>query len=361
MRDGKPREMGLGPYPEIGLADAREAALEARRVILAGGDPIEARKAARAATGRAFEAVTLEYIESHKAGWRNPKHAAQWQATMIAYAFPAIGAKPVAAVSTDDVLTILKPIWQVKPETASRVRGRIEAVLDFAKSRGWRSGENPAAWRGHLDNLLPARSKVAAVVHHAAVPWRDLAALFERIDVAGSTSSRCLLFAILTAARSGEVRGARWDEIDLAARTWTIPGSRMKAGKPHRVPVSDAAMAILRAMQPHQRGADGLVFPGGRTGQPMSDVALAKALAAASGDAFTVHGFRSTFRDWAAEATNTPREIAEAALAHVNRDRVEAAYLRGDHFERRRALMDAWAAFCSRGDGASVVLIRGQK
>ncbi len=357
MRAGKAREMSLGPYPEIGLAEARQAALEARRLILTGGDPIEARKASKGTDGRTFEATALEYIEAHRAGWRSAKHGAQWLATLAAYAFPIIGAKPVQAIATDDVLAILKPLWQAKPETASRLRGRIEAVLDYAKSRGWRAGENPAAWRGHLDNLLPARSKVAAVKHHAAVPGRDLPALYERIAAGGGISSRCLAFTVLTAARSSEARGARWSEIDLDARAWTIPGERMKAGKPHRVPLSDAAMAILHAMQPHQRGADGLIFPGSVIGKPMSDVALNKALAAADGDAFTVHGMRSTFRDWAAEATGTPREIAEAAIAHTNRDKVEAAYLRGDHFDRRRVLMDAWAAHCVRVPSANVLPI----
>jgi integrase len=204
---------------------------------------------------------------------------------------------------------------------------------------------------------LPARSKIAAVVHHAAVPWRELPALYERIATSSSISSQCLAFAILTASRSGEARGARWNEIDLAACVWAVPPVRMKAGRPHRVPLSDPAMAILRAMQPHQRAADSLVFPGGVVGKPLSDVALNKALAAAGGAAFTVHGLRSTFRDWAAEATGTPREVAEAALAHTNRDKVEAAYLRGDHFDRRRVLMAAWAAHCLREPGANVVLL----
>ncbi|HQT86612.1 MAG: integrase [Acidiphilium sp. 37-64-53] len=357
MREGKARECSLGAYPVVTLAEARTAALDARRLIAGGGDPIEARKASKATGGRTFESVALEYIEAHKAGWRNAKHGAQWLATLAAYAFPIIGAKPVQAVTTDDILAILKPLWQARPETATRLRGRVESVLDYAKSRGWRAGENPAAWRGHLDNLLPARSKVSAVVHHAAVAWRDLPGLYERIAAGGGISSRCLAFTILTAARSGEARGCRWDEIDLDARAWTIPGSRMKAGKPHRVPLSDAAVAILSAMQPLQRGADGLVFPGGVVGKPMSDVALNKALAAAGGEAVTVHGMRSTFRDWAAEATGTPREIAEAALAHTNRDKVEAAYLRGDHFDRRRVLMDAWAAHCERVPAANVVQI----
>ncbi len=359
MAAGKTHEMGLGTYPETTLAEARDAALAARRVVKSGGDPLADRKASKAVTGKTFESVSIEYIESHRAGWKNAKHAGQWMATLTAYAFPVIGAKPVQAIVTDDVLAILKTIWTAKPETATRLRGRIEAVLDYAKSRGWRSGENPAQWKGHLDNLLPARSKVAAVIHHAAVPWRELPAIFERIESNSAVSSQCLAFCILTASRSGEARGARWDEIDPESCTWTIAGARMKAAKPHRVPLSDAAMSVITAMKPLKNAPDGLVFPGGVVGKAMSDVALNKALATAGGDAFTVHGFRSTFRDWAAEATGSPREIAEAALAHTNKDKVEAAYLRSDHFDRRRDLMAAWANHCCR-QSANIVQLRPQ-
>ena len=352
MRGGKAREMSLGPYPEIGLADARQAALEARRLILAGGDPIEARKARKGADGRTFETVALEYIEAHRAGWRNEKHGAQWLATLAAYAFPAIGAKPAQAIGTDHVLAILKPLWTAKPETASRLRGRIEAVLDYAKSRGWRAGENPAAWRGHLDNLLPARAKVAAVAHHPAVPWREIGTVMARLAESKGTAARCLQFAVLTAARSGEARGARWAEIDLDGGLWVVPGERMKAGKDHRVPLSEPALAVLREMEPLKRARDGLVFPGGRPGSPLSDVALAKALRVAGGGDATVHGMRSAFRDWAAEATSFPREIAEAALAHSNRDKVERAYLRGDALDKRRLLMTQWAEHCTRSPDA---------
>lgn len=371
MTAGKPHEMALGTYPEVTLAEARDAALAARRVVKSGGNPLADRQAAKAVTGRTFEAVAAEYIESHRAGWKNAKHGAQWASTLETYAFPTIGQMPVQAIGTDDVLAILKTIWITKPETATRLRGRIESVLDYAKSRGWRTGENPAAWRGHLDNLLPARSKVAAVVHHAAVPWRELPALFDRIQTSSAISSQCLAFTILTAARSGEARGARWNEIgvvkitterggvatEVSINVWTIPASRMKAGREHRIPLSDAAMAVLEAMKPHKRADDSLVFPGGVIGKPMSDVALNKALAVAGGDA-TVHGFRSSFRDWAAEATGTPREIAEAALAHANRDKVESAYMRGDHIEKRREMMEVWAAHCGSVHKGNVVSIR---
>ncbi|MDE8344178.1 MAG: site-specific integrase, partial [Acidocella sp.] len=297
---------------------------------------------------------------AHAAGWRNAKHGAQWAATLEAYAFPVIGAHSVAAISTSDVLDILRPIWTEKPETASRLRGRIEAVLDYAKAQGWRSGENPAAWKGNLDNLLPARSKVARVTHHPAIPYADLPPVMARLLDAEPVSARCLAFAILTAARSGEARGARWDEIDVDAATWTVPGERMKAGRPHRVPLSEAALDILRAIQPLQRGLDGLVFPGGKAGRPLSDVALSKALVAAAGEGFTVHGCRSSFRDWCAEQTSYASEIAEAALAHTNRDKVEAAYQRSDLIERRARLMQDWSDYLTRPAGGAVVPIRGR-
>jgi integrase len=225
------------------------------------------------------------------------------------------------------------------------VRGRIENTLDYAKTRGWRAGENPARWKGHLDHLLPARAKIARVVHHAALPWAELPAVMGELADAGGTSALCLRFTVLTAARSGESRGARWNEIDMAAKVWTVPPDRMKAAQEHRVPLSDAALAILAAVAPLKSAADSLVFQGGRKGKPLSDVAVSKALASVA-DGVTVHGMRSTFRDWAAESTNYPREVAEAALAHTNRDKVEAAYRRSDLFEQRTRLMREWAAFC---------------
>lgn len=359
MRAGRAREMSFGSYPEIGLAAAREMALEARRAIREGKDPIAAKAAERGLEGHTFEVVAGDYIAAHRAGWRNPKHAAQWTSTLTQYAYPIIGRLPVSAIATEHVVRILRPIWETKTETASRVRGRIEAVLDYAKARGWRAGENPAAWRGHLDHILPPRSKVARVEHHPAVPWRDLPAVIGRLEESDGMSARCLRFVILTAARSSEARGARWSEIDLEAGLWTVPGSRMKAGRDHRVPLTEEATAILAPLREVAAGPDALIFPGGREGRPLSDVALAKALAAAAGEGFTVHGMRSTFRDWAAEVTGYPREVAEAALAHANKDKVEAAYLRGDHLEKRRRLMADWATFLARpAVGGEVIPIR---
>lgn len=247
------------------------------------------------------------------------------------------------SVAVADVLAILEPIWKEKPETAGRVRGRIETVLDFAASRHLRTGDNPARWKGHLEHSLPARAKIAKVEHHAALPWQDIPALMGKLGESKGTAALCLRFLVLTAARSGEARGARWNEIDMEAKTWTVPGDRMKAGLPHRVPLSTPALAILTTMADLDHEPDGLVFPGGMVKKPLSDVAMNKALATAGGEDCTVHGMRSTFRDWCAERSSYPREIAEAALAHTNKDKVEAAYLRGDHFEKRARLMNAWA------------------
>jgi integrase len=364
-RHGKGHWMGLGPASLISLAAARDAAIDARRQLRQGIDPIEQRRAAKAqaaaeaAPVKTFESVADEYIAAHKAGWKNEKHGKQWRATLEAYAFPLFGQNPVDGITVDDVLEALRPIWEAKPETASRLRGRIENVLDYAKTRGWRAGENPARWKGHLDHLLPARAKIARVVHHAALPWAELPAVMCKLADAGGTSALCLGFTILTAARSGEARGARWNEIDLAAKVWAIPPERMKAGQEHRVPLSDAALAILKAVAPLKSAPDGLVFPGGRKGKPLSDVAVSKALAAVAEGA-TVHGMRSSFRDWAAENTSYPREVAEAALAHTNRDKVEAAYRRSDLFDQRARLMMQWAAYCTcpAGKSAKVATIR---
>lgn len=342
MRAGNAREMSLGAYPIMTLAEARDAALEARRAVAKGHDPIASRKVM---SGRDFVSVAADFIASHRAGWRNPKHGDQWHNTLRDYAFPIIGAKSVAEVSTDDLLAILRPIWETKTETASRVRGRVEAILDFARARGWREGENPARWRGHLDHLLPARSKVAKVEHHPALPHADLPPVMARLAQSNGVAALCLRFDILTAARSAEARGARWSEIDLAARTWNVPGSRMKGGRPHRVPLSDAALEILAAARPMQTEPDGLIFPGGKIGRPLSDVALTKALKTAGGEAGSVHGMRSTFRDWASDVANYPDAVAEAALAHTNKNKVEAAYKRTDHFEQRGRLMAEWATY----------------
>ncbi len=348
---GKQHWMSLGPLRDVTLAEAREAARKMRNQLRDGISPLEQRRERQAlalnAEGRTFDAVSKLYIEAHKAGWKNEKHAAQWASTLKTYATPVIGNMSVGSVGLDEVLRILRPIWKEKPETASRLRGRMEAVLDYAGVHGWRKGDNPARWTGYLDQVLPAKAKVKAVVHHAAVAWAEMPAVWGKLAVAGSTSALCLRFLILTATRSGEARGARWNEIDLAAKTWTIPATRMKAKQEHRVPLSGAAMAILETMKPLQHKPDGLVFPGRVKSKPLSDVAVSKALAAVAAG-FTVHGMRSTFRDWAAESTAYPREVAEAALAHINKDKVEAAYRRSDLFEQRARLMRDWAGYCTR-------------
>jgi integrase len=349
-RAGKTVWLGLGPERDVTLAEARELAREQRRLLLKGISPIEHRAATRAAqkaaAGHPFKTVAELYIEAHKPGWRNAKHAAQWSTTLERHAYPVIGTMPVAAVLTEHVLRLLQPIWTELPETASRVRGRVEAILNYSAAQGWRSGDNPARWRGHLDHLLPPRSKVARVVHHPALPWQGLPAVMAKLSARNGTAARCLAFLVLTAARSGEAREARWSELDLDAAVWAVPPERMKAGREHRVPLAPQAVAILEAMLPLRQNDEDLVFPGGRAGRPLSDVAVSKALRAAGGVGVTVHGCRSSFRDWCGEAVAVPREVAEAALAHTNRDKVEAAYLRSDLFERRRKLMADWADFC---------------
>jgi integrase len=311
-----------------------------------------------------FRAVTNAYLAAHEAGWRNPKHRAQWRATLKTYVFPHFGELPVADVNTGHVMAALEPIWREKAETASRLRGRIEAVLDYAAARGWRTGENPARWRGHIANLLPRRSKIARVEHHAALPWQDISAFLIDLRSRDGLGARALEFAILTAARTGEVLGARWSEINLDEAVWTVPAKRMKAGQEHRVPLSDAALAIVRALLPLRPADDAegkaFVFPGARRSRPLSGMAMLMLLRRMGRADLTAHGFRSTFRDWAAECTGYAREVAEAALAHTLRDKVEAAYRRGDLFEKRRRLMDDWAAFCARPaiEAGSVTPIR---
>lgn len=352
FRDGpKLREMGLGPTHTVSLAEARDAALICRKQRLAGLDPIAARHDAlaiarlEAAKALTFEQCAEAYIESHKAGWQNAKHAAQWAATLKTYAYPAFGNLPVAGVDTGLVLKALEPIWATKAETASRLRQRIEAVLDWARVRGYRIGENPARWKGHLDQTLPARAKVAKVEHHAALPYPEIGPFMAQLRQQPGTSALALEFAILTAARTSEVLGATWAEIDLDAQVWAIPADRMKAGKEHRIPLSAPALAILHKLTPLQSGR--FVFPGGKTGKPLSTMALLMTLRRLNRSDLTAHGFRSTFRDWAAERTNYPREVAEQALAHSLPDKVEAAYRRGDLFDKRRHLMDDWAVFCA--------------
>jgi integrase len=350
MLDGRAREMGLGPVHAIPLADARKRAAECRRMRFDGLDPIEARRAQLeqnkldAAKSMTFDACAAAYIDAHKAGWRNAKHVDQWSNTLGTYAGPVFGSLPVQAVHVGLVMKALEPIWQAKPETASRLRGRIEAVLDWATVRGYRKGDNPARWRGHLDKLLPARSKVRKVEHHPALPYDELADFVGVLRSQEGIAARALEFLILTAARTGEVIGARWGEIDLEEKIWVVPAARMKVGREHRVPLSAAAIAVLEEMK-KIRESD-FVFPGGKRGKPLSNMAMLAVLKRMDRGDLTSHGFRSSFRDWAAERTNFPREVAEMALAHTVGDKVEAAYRRGDLFQKRRQMMDGWARFC---------------
>lgn len=355
-----PRDMGLGSAADVSLADARRKADSYRDALRDGIDPIDARKRADAAAvmdaakAIRFKDCATAYIASQKDGWRNTKHAAQWTATLEAYAYPIIGKLPVADIGIEHVLKVLeqtcddvkgKPtLWKGKTETASRVRGRIESVLDWAAARKYRGSENPARWRGNLDKLLPKKSKVRRVTHHAALPYAEVGAFVRDLQGKDGFAARALEFLILTTARTGEVTGARWGEIDLEGQLWTVPADRIKGGKMHRVPLSPRAVAILKELG---RGADdAFVFPGGKDGKPLSENALLALLKRMERDDLTSHGFRSTFRDWAAEQTNYPREAAEMALAHVVSDKVEAAYRRGDLFEKRRRLMEDWANYC---------------
>lgn len=350
-RQGKAREMGLGALNAVSLADAREAATSVRRTLAAGRDPLDARKAEReqqeaeASNGMTFSECASAYIEAHKSGWRNEKHVAQWFSTIKTYAEPVFGALPVQAVNLEMVLKVLEPIWQTKPETAARLRGRIEAVLDWAAVRGHRSADNPARWKGHLDKLLPPRSKVQRVQHHPALPYEEIGTFMTDLRQREEGAARALEFTILTASRTSEVLNARWDEFDLGAKVWRIPGERMKAGKDHRVPLSEAAMTILARMAELRQCA--FVFPGQRKERPLSNMVFLQLLKRMKRSDLTAHGFRSTFRDWAAERTAFSREVAEMALAHTIRDKVEAAYRRGDLFDKRRELMEAWASFCA--------------
>lgn len=350
---GRSREMGLGPLDTVSLAEAREKATACRKLVLDGIDPIDARKATRsAATEIASKSLTFDqcasrYIEAHKAGWRSAKHGDQWKATLDTYASPTIGKMAVGAVEVGHVMKILEPIWSTKTETASRVRGRIESILDWATARGFRKGDNPARWKGHLDALLPRRAKVAPVEHHPALPYDQIATFLRAVQKQEGAGALALQFTILTAARTSEVVGARWSEFDVEQKVWTVPGERMKSGREHRVPLSSAALAILEAMKPLRDERQPFVFPGARRGKPLSNMAMLAVLKRMKRTDLTTHGFRSTFRDWASETTGHPSEVVEMALAHIVSDKVEAAYRRGDLFQKRRDLMAEWAVFCS--------------
>ncbi|MCW3477684.1 tyrosine-type recombinase/integrase [Limobrevibacterium gyesilva] len=375
VREKRMREMGLGPAGIgpglVSLAQARAKAGGLMKQVRDGFDPLNQRAADQAEAKAAvqmdaikaitFKLASARFIAAHEAGWQNGKHHAQWRNTLATYADPQFGDMPVADVSTAHVLAALEPIWTTKPETAGRVRGRIEAVLDYAKARGWRNGENPAAWKGHLAMTLPARSKVAPVEHHAALPWSEIGAFMIKLRDRPGLAARALEFAILTACRTREVLGATWGEVDMHAAVWTIPPARMKAGREHRVPLSGAAMAVLHVaakLRAHIEPS-APVFPGAEPGKPLSGMAMLMTLRRMGRDDLTAHGFRSTFRDWTAEATTNPAEVAEMAVAHAVGDKVEAAYRRGDLFEKRRRLMDEWAAYCARPvvAGAAVAAI----
>lgn len=356
--NGKRREKGLGGYGDVSLSDAREAARMARADVARGVDPIEHAKAVqsllRAQTEKAvtFDDAAAKYIKAHKEGWKNAKHAQQWENTLATYATPVIGPMLVRDVEMAHVLKILEPIWTTKTETASRVRGRIESVLDWAKGRGYRVGDNPAAWNGNLDAQLAAPKKVAKVIHHPALPIGKLNAFVFALRGREGMAAKALEFAILTAARSGEVRGAVWSEIDIDEALWTIPAARMKMEREHRVPLSESAIRILTAL-PHLEGVD-YVFPAPRAGQ-LSDMTLTAVMRRMEVDAVP-HGFRSTFRDWAGESTNYPRDVAEMALAHKIGDATEAAYRRGDALEKRRRMMADWAKFIDTAPASGKVV-----
>jgi integrase len=364
---GKRRDMGLGAYPGVSLARAREKAQDARDDVRKGIDPIEDARAARSrlkadrAAALTFKQCAEKYISSHRPSWRNAKHADQWASTLETYAYPFMGDLLVRDIGVAHVLQVLEQretadgstLWIAKTETANRLRGRIEAVLDWATARSYRSDENPARWKGHLDKLLPARDKLARVTHHAALPVPDVGAFMGQLRERAGIGARALEFAILTAARSGEVRGATWCEFDMKGAVWTIPAERMKAEREHRIPLSTAALALLKAQSPGN--ADGVVFATPRGGV-LSDMTMTKVLRDMRVPAVP-HGFRSTFRDWAAERTNYPRDVAEMALAHAIASKTEAAYRRGDLFEKRRRMMTDWAAFCSKVEGKGQVLL----
>jgi len=350
---GRAKEMGLGSAISVSLADAREKAADARRKVAQGLNPIDERK--RDGGIPTFGEMADKVREALSAGFRNEKHKAQWKTTLETYAAP-LRAKPVDTIVTDDVLAALKPIWTKKAETASRVRGRIEKVLDAAKARGFREGENPARWRGHLDHLLPKPLKLTRG-HHAAMAYEDVPKFIGHLRKREAVAALALEFCILTAARSGEVLGMQWSEIDMDKTIWTVPAERMKAGREHRVPLSARAVAILKALAKTTQGK--FVFTGQTPHKPLSGMAMEMLLRRMKIDDATVHGFRSSFRDWAGNVSNFPREIMEMALSHVIGDKAEQAYRRGDALDKRRKLMEAWANYCEPRTTGNVVELKG--
>lgn len=371
MMAGKRRDMGLGGFPGVTLAMAREVAREARQAISDGADPIESRKAAKreaveaAASRVTFQWCAEQYIAAHRAGWKNAKHADQWVNTLRDYAYPVLGDMLVSGIKLEHVVRVLDPIWLTKNETASRLRGRVEKVLDWAKVAGYRSGDNPAAWKGNLSVSMPRPSKVQAKRHQPAVQVAQVGAFVQDLRAVHGTAARALEFALLTAARSGEVLGMVWGEVDMVARVWTVPASRMKAGKEHRVPLSEQALKVLEAMGPGEAGD--YVFKGrpskGNTNTKLSNMAMGMlmrrmAYKDSAGNVCVPHGLRSTFRDWGGDISGYPRDMLEFCLAHAISSDTEKAYRRGDALERRRALMQDWARWCDKvGDaGAGVVV-----
>jgi len=355
----KTRDMGLGPVHTISLSEARAEAEKCRKLVREGLDPIEQRRLARgqiraeAKKVMTFKECAEKYISAHSAGWKSVKHSQQWTNTLAAYAYPRFGDLPVQVVDTGLVMQVLEPIWLTKTETASRLRGRIEVILDWASVRKFREGENPARWKGHLDMLLPARSKVQKVKHHSALPYTEAGLFIAELRQQDSVSALGLEFLILTVARTSEVLKARWEEISVDDGLWTIPAERMKVEKEHRVPLSSAALNVLAEMKKSARNQ--FVFPGMRNNTTLSNMAFLQLLKRMGRADLTAHGFRSTFRDWAAERTNYPADVAEMALAHSVSSKVEAAYRRGDMFEKRRKMMEDWAAFV---EGSSADVIR---
>jgi integrase len=362
--DGKRREMGLGSCKDVDLADARILADSFRKMVRNGIDPIEARKAERTfqraerMNSVAFPFCAEKYIEAHRHGWKNVKHAQQWSNTLTQYAYPVFGETPVKHVDTTHILQILEPIWTIKTETASRLRSRLENVLDWATTHGYRVGDNPARWKGHLENLLPKPSKVRKVEHHAALPYPQMYSFIQALRQHDHVSALALEFLILTVARTSEVVAATWDEINLHEMIWTIPANRMKAQREHRVPLSSRCIEILHKAS-NLRQSD-FIFSGGRANKGLSNAAMDKLLQVTMNYDCTVHGFRSSFRDWAGERTHYPSDLCEMALAHTIRNKTEAAYRRGDMLEKRRQMMNDWQKFCETAitTGSDIVPIR---
>lgn len=349
MKQGRTRGMGLGPLHTVSLVEARIKALDCRRQLVNGIDPLDDRRAKQRAEKRdqtkslPFREGARQYIDAHRESWKNGKHAAQWESTLTTYAYPVLGDMPISEIDTDDIVRVLQPIWTTKTETATRLRGRIEVILAWATVRRYRAGLNPARWKGHLDQLLAKPSRLQKVKHHAALPYSDASDFMKLLRAQEGNAALALQLVILTASRTNEVIGARRAEFDLASGIWTIPPERMKAKREHRVPLSTASVKLLRPLL--EAGSGEFVFPASRAGNHLSNMAMLQLLKRMQREDLTVHGFRSTFKDWARETTDYPREVSEAALAHVIGDQTEAAYARGDLFMKRASLMQDWSDY----------------